>query len=79
MPRPRKEPTAAKTIRLTLYEWAELDYAAAKRGRNRNEEIRWRLAQHALPLPDAVAQGQISIFDELPGDGAGGNHERCED
>lgn len=65
-----KPKTKSASVRLTLEEWAELDYTAAKRGRTRNDEIRWRLAQHAEQLPVAVTQGQLSVFDVLP-DGGG--------
>lgn len=67
-----KPQTKSASVRLTLYEWAELDYAAREHGRTRNDEIRWRLAQHRVPMPEPVSQGQTSIFDEAPEEGGEG-------
>lgn len=59
--------TMAKSVRLTYGEWEELDAAAKANRRTRNDEIRWRLAQHRLPtfsdLP--TVEGQTNIFDAL--------------
>lgn len=65
--------TKSASVRLTLGEWAELDYAAELHGWSRNDEVRWRLAQHAVPVPQAVSQGQTSIFEELGSEGDGGS------
>ena len=61
-----KEKTAAKSIRLTVREWAELDYAAEMHGCTRNDEVRWRLAQRAVEMPGWVMlDEQTSIYDCL--------------
>lgn len=60
--------TKSASIRLTLEEWAELDYAAAKHGRTRNDEVRYRLRIFAENVPQDVEEGQSSIFDVLPGE-----------
>lgn len=63
----RNSKTVAKSVRLSYGEWDELDAAAKANRRTRNDEIRWRLAQHRLPtfsdLPKV--EGQTSIFDAL--------------
>lgn len=42
--------TVSKTVRLTIEEWAELDYAAKIHDRTRNDEIRKRLIrERAIP------------------------------
>lgn len=51
-------------VRLPLTDWAEIEYAAKLHGRTRNDEIKWRLAQHRVEVPPEVCDGQTSIFDE---------------
>lgn len=53
--------TQARTIRLSTEQWAELDYAAAVNGRTRNDEIKWRLEQHRVQMPEVVADGQTAM------------------
>ena len=49
--------TVSKTVRLTIEEWAELDYAAKIHGRTRNDEIRKRLFQErAIPAPKTLTK-----------------------
>lgn len=56
--------TQSRTVRLTVEEWAELDYAASVRGRTRNDEVRWRLAQHRVVMPPpGPLEGQLSLAD----------------
>ena len=57
--------TKSASIRLTLDEWAELDYAAKKHGRTRNDEVRYRLRYFAEHVPEDVDAGQASIFDVI--------------
>lgn len=51
-------------VRLPLTDWAEVEHAAKLHGRTRNEEIRWRIAQHRVEMPPEACEGQASIFDE---------------
>lgn len=53
--------TQARTIRLSTEQWAELDYAAAVNGRTRNDEIKWRLEQHRVQMPEVVVDGQTAM------------------
>jgi hypothetical protein len=57
------EATQAKSIRLTVAEWAELEYAARLHGCDRNTEIRRRLAAHrvAMEIPQVEGQEQIEF------------------
>lgn len=49
--------TVSKTVRLTIEEWAELDYAAKIHGRTRNDEIRKRLfRERAIPAPKTLTK-----------------------
>lgn len=49
--------TVSKTVRLTIEEWAELDYAAKVHGRARNDEIRKRLFRgRAIPAPKTLTK-----------------------
>lgn len=56
-------------VRLSNEVWAEVEHAAALRGRTRNEEIAWRIAQHAIELPRDDIDGQTTIWDVLGEDG----------
>lgn len=49
--------TVSKTVRLTVEEWAELDYAAKIHDRTRNDEIRKRLfRERAIPAPKTLTK-----------------------
>lgn len=57
--------TVSKSIRLTVTEWTELDFAAKKHGCDRNTEIRRRLAAHrvAIEIPQVEGQEQLEFAD----------------
>lgn len=49
--------TVSKTVRLTVEEWAELDYAAKGHDHTRNDEIRKRLIrERAIPAPKMLTK-----------------------
>lgn len=49
--------TVSRTVRLTVEEWAELDYAAKVHDRTRNDEIRERLfRERAIPAPNTLTK-----------------------
>lgn len=58
--------TVSKSIRLTVMEWAELDFAATMHGCDRNTEIRRRLAAHRVPMeiPQVEGQEQLEFVDD---------------
>lgn len=49
--------TVSRTVRLTVEEWAELDYAAKVHDRTRNDEIRKRIFQkRTIPAPKTLTK-----------------------
>lgn len=49
--------TVSKSVRLTVEEWAELDYAAKIHDRTRNDEIRKRLfRERAIPASKTLTK-----------------------
>lgn len=53
----------AKSIRLSLEQWAELEYAASLHGHGVNDEVKARIAAGAVEMPVERPEGQTSIFD----------------
>lgn len=50
-----------KGLRLTLEDWAEVEYAAKIHGWGRNDEIKDRIHRLAVEMPEEVADGQTSL------------------
>ncbi len=53
----------AKTIRLSMEDWAEVEYAASLHGHGVNDEIKERIHALAVEVPPEVAEGQQALFD----------------
>lgn len=51
----------AKSIRLSLEDWAEVEYAARLHGCGVNDEIKSRIHALAVEVPPEVADGQTSF------------------
>lgn len=53
----------AKSIRLSIEDWAEIEYAARLHGVGVNDEIKARIHVGAEDVPVEVAEGQMCIED----------------
>lgn len=51
----------AKSIRLSLEDWAEVEYAAQLHGHGVNDEIKARIKALAVEMPVTQLPGQISL------------------
>lgn len=51
----------AKSIRLSMEDWAEVEYAAALHGWGVNDEIKDRIHRLAVEVPAEVSDGQMAM------------------
>lgn len=51
----------AKSVRLSLEDWAELEYAAKLHGHGVNDEIKERVHAGAVPMPVTQLEGQQEL------------------